>query len=80
MKYDLSVFQEPRGVMRIFQFVSIYFIIVYIMFKRNITWLNQQINAVRRFNYRNIFTIFYDTLNIILTSYIVVNVRCLVEI
>lgn len=23
MKYDLSVFQEPRGVMRIFQFVSI---------------------------------------------------------
>lgn len=22
MKYDLSVFQEPRGVMRIFQFVS----------------------------------------------------------
>lgn len=27
MKYDLSVFQEPRGVMRIFQFVSIQLLI-----------------------------------------------------
>lgn len=28
MKYDLSVFQEPRGVMRIFQFVSIFYDVV----------------------------------------------------